>query len=55
MDQFQTIQSGQGLLKNNYEDGDRKNPVSAALRKRADKIRAKVQSEDDSMSKGDGV
>lgn len=46
MDQFQSIQTGAGLLKNDYDDGDQKNPVSAALRQRAARIKAKIKIED---------
>ncbi len=42
-DQFQSIQSGAGLLKDNYDDD--KNPISAALRRRSERLRDKVKSE----------
>lgn len=42
MDQFQSTFSGAGLLKADYDDGDH-NPVSAALRKRAARLRDKTE------------
>lgn len=49
---YQSIASGSGLLKNNYDAGDN-DPISAALRKRADRIKLKVKLEDAQMAKGD--
>lgn len=45
MDQFQSIQSGKGLLKD-YYDPDTKTPVTDALRKRNEKNSAKIKIED---------
>lgn len=39
MNNFQSIQSGQGMLKNNYEEEP---PISVALRKRLKKYSDKV-------------
>lgn len=40
MNNFQSIESGQGLLKTTYDNGD--SPVERALRKRADKLKEKT-------------
>lgn len=39
MDQFQTIQSGKGLLKDQYDDS----PVSIALKRRAARLKEKTE------------
>lgn len=39
MDTFQSVQSGQGLLKNSYDTGSKgESPLSIALKKKRDKL-----------------
>lgn len=47
MNEFQSIQTGQGLLKDQYES----TPIADALRKRSAKLSGKVKEEDDEMEK----
>jgi len=39
MNDFQTIESGQGMLKNNYGDDDDKSTLAMALKRRRDKLK----------------
>lgn len=43
MNTFQTVDSGKGLLKDNYDDGEQEDPAYIALKKRQQKMALKLK------------